>query len=166
MTKNILDYPLRIALLEPRIPQNTGNIARTCAAFNLKLDLIEPLGFSLEDKYLKRAGLDYWPYVNLSVYKNIDVYMNSLPKTHRIIGTSKKGDINIKNAKFIKGDVLLFGREDMGLASEIKHKCHSIITIPMKCKADSNGEGGVRSLNLSVAAALIGFEAMRQLDMW
>ena len=70
MSENV--YPFRIALFEPRIPQNTGNIARTCAAFKIPLDLIEPLGFSLNDKYLKRAGLDYWKYVDLSIYKNIN----------------------------------------------------------------------------------------------
>lgn len=80
-------HPLQVALFEPQIPPNTGNIARTCAAFQLPLALIEPLGFSLEDRYLKRAGLDYWPHVQLSTYPNLAAFLRSLPKDgHRLIG--------------------------------------------------------------------------------
>lgn len=86
----LAEKPLRVALFEPRIPPNTGNIARTCAAFGLPLDLIEPLGFSLEDRYLKRAGLDYWPHVDLSIHKDIDAFFASLPKFSRVIGCSRR----------------------------------------------------------------------------
>ena len=80
---------MEVALYEPRIPQNTGNIARSCAAFNIPLNLIEPLGFKLEDKYLKRAGLDYWPLVTLNKYVNFDNFLES-KSTKRIISFSKK----------------------------------------------------------------------------
>ena len=80
--------PLRVALYEPRIPPNTGNIARTCAAFRIPLALIEPLGFSLDDRYLRRAGLDYWPHVDLSVHSDLDTFRKGLPLNHRRIGGS------------------------------------------------------------------------------
>ena len=80
---------MEVALFEPRIPQNTGNIARSCAAFNLPLNLIEPLGFKLEDKYLKRAGLDYWPLVTINKYVNYDKFFES-KLNKRIISFSKK----------------------------------------------------------------------------
>ena len=81
---------MEVALFEPRIPQNTGNIARSCAAFNTPLNLIEPLGFKLDDKYLKRAGLDYWPLVTFNKYENFDNFLESKP-TKRIIAFSKNG---------------------------------------------------------------------------
>ena len=80
---------MEVALFEPRIPQNTGNIARSCAAFNIPLNLIEPLGFKLEDKYLKRAGLDYWPLVTVNKYENFDKFIET-KLTNRIISFSKK----------------------------------------------------------------------------
>ena len=80
---------MEVALFEPRIPQNTGNIARSCAAFNIPLNLIEPLGFKLEDKYLKRAGLDYWPLVTVNKYKNFEKFLTS-KSTKRIVSFSKK----------------------------------------------------------------------------
>ena len=83
---------MEVVLFEPRIPQNTGNIARSCAAFNIPLNLIEPLGFKLEDKYLKRAGLDYWPLVTVNKYGNFDKFLESKP-TNRIISFSKKNGI-------------------------------------------------------------------------
>ena len=83
---------MEVALFEPRIPQNTGNIARSCAAFNIPLNLIEPLGFKLEDKYLKRAGLDYWPLVTVNKYENYKKFLGT-KKTKRIISFSKKNII-------------------------------------------------------------------------
>ena len=97
---------MEVALFEPRIPQNTGNIARSCAAFNIPLNLIEPLGFTLEDKYLKRAGLDYWPIVSVNKYGNFDKFLKSKP-SKRIISFSKKNGIYLKDFKFLKDDVLL-----------------------------------------------------------
>jgi len=92
---------LEVALFEPRIPQNTGNIARSCAAFNIPLNLIEPLGFKLEDKYLKRAGLDYWPLVTVNQYENFEKFLES-KSTKRIISFSKKNGLYLKDFKLGK----------------------------------------------------------------
>ena len=100
--------PLRVALFEPRIPPNTGSIARTCAAFGLPLALIEPLGFSIDDRHLKRAGLDYWPFVDLSVHQDFDQFLNSLPQPSRLIGCSRRGGQTLQTMRFQQGDVLLF----------------------------------------------------------
>jgi tRNA (cytidine/uridine-2'-O-)-methyltransferase len=154
-------HPLQVALFEPQIPPNTGNIARTCAAFQLPLALIEPLGFSLEDRYLKRAGLDYWPHVQLSTHPNLAAFLRSLPKDgHRLIGCSRHGGRTLPEMHFQRGDILLFGREDSGLPGAIRDQCHEICTIPMP------GGEQVRSLNLSVAAALVSFHAGLQLGLW
>ena len=80
---------LTVTLFEPQIPPNTGNIARLCGANNVKLDLVGSLGFNIDDKYLKRAGLDYWPYMNIKIHTNYEIFFNSLSKVNRIIGFSK-----------------------------------------------------------------------------
>jgi len=161
-----LQKPLRIALHEPQIPPNTGNIARTCAAFGFPLDLIEPLGFSLEDRYLKRAGLDYWPHVDLRIHKDLNAFLNSLSQPSRLIGCSRRGGVPLPEMQFEYGDVLLFGREDKGLSEATRERCTQIATIPMPCSAGEDGQGGVRSLNLSVACAIVSFQAGLQLELW
>ena len=158
--------PLRIALFEPQIPPNTGNIARTCAAFDLPLALIEPLGFSIDDKHLKRAGLDYWPHVNLSVHSDFKDFQCRLPQPSRVIGCSRRGGEPLQTFRFQTGDVLLFGREDTGLPEPIREECEKILTIPMPRSAGSDGQGGVRSLNLSVACAITCFQAGMKLELW
>ncbi len=148
-----------IALFEPRIPQNTGNIARTSAAFSLPLLLIEPLGFSLSDKYLSRAGLDYWPFVDMSTYPNFTSFITSLAD-QRVIGFSKSKGISLPLFDFQDNDVLLFGREDIGLPQKIRDKCDFIVSIPMPGEADPSGNNGVRSLNLSSAVAIAAYAAL------
>ncbi len=155
---------MEIALFEPRIPQNTGNIARTCAAFNIPLNLIEPLGFKLEDKYLKRAGLDYWPLVTVNKYGNFDKFLES-KLTNRIISFSKKNGILLKNFKFKEEDVLLFGREDSGLPDCIIDKSDFLISIYMpNLQTGTSNQKGVRSLNLSVACGIAIYEAHKQIN--
>ena len=155
---------MEIALFEPRIPQNTGNIARTCAAFNIPLNLIEPLGFKLEDKYLKRAGLDYWPLVTFERYKNFEKFSES-NSTKRIISFSKKNGIYLNDFKFNEDDILLFGREDSGLPDHIIEKSNFLISIFMPNKQkETNHKKGVRSLNLSVACGIAIYEANKQLN--
>ena len=155
---------MEVALFEPRIPQNTGNIARTCAAFNLPLNLIEPLGFKLEDKYLRRAGLDYWPLVTVNKYENFNNFLASKP-TKRIISFSKKNGIYLKDFKFQKNDVLLFGREDSGLSNYIIEKSDYLISIFMpNLQTSKNDHKGVRSLNLSVACGIAIYEANKQIN--
>ena len=150
----------RVGLFEPRIPQNTGNIGRTCLAFNTTLDLICPLGFSLKDKYLKRAGLDYWQYLNLNVHENFDIYKRNLFPA-RIIGFSKGGGIPLNSIKFDINDCLLFGREDNGLPNSIKEKCTIMATIEMPGIHSDYNPNGVRSLNLSVACGIAIYSAFR-----
>ena len=155
---------MEVALFEPRIPQNTGNIARTCAAFNMPLNLIEPLGFKLEDKYLKRAGLDYWPLVTVNTYENFDKFFES-KSAKRIISFSKKNGIYLKDFKFKDDDVLLFGREDSGLTDRIIEKSDYLISIFMpNLQTSKNDQKGVRSLNLSVACGIAIYEAHKQIN--
>ncbi len=155
---------MEVALYEPRIPQNTGNVARTCAAFNIPLNLIEPLGFKLEDKYLKRAGLDYWPLVTLSRYLNFDNFLESKIRK-RIISFSKKNGTYLKDFKFKKDDVLLFGREDSGLPDSVIDKSDFLISIFMpNLQNEPNDQKGVRSLNLSVACGIAIYEAHKQIS--
>ena len=155
---------MEISLFEPRIPQNTGSIARTCAAFDITLNLIEPLGFKLEDKYLKRAGLDYWPLVKINNYPNFNNFKES-KNNKRIIAFSKKNGIYLNNFKFRVDDVLLFGREDTGLPDYVIKESDSLISIFMPNVALSNNDKkGVRSLNLSVACGIAIYEANKQIN--
>ncbi len=155
---------MEISLFEPRIPQNTGSIARTCAAYDITLNLIEPLGFKLDDKYLKRAGLDYWHLMRINKYQNFDIFKES-KKDNRVIAFSKKNGILLHDYKFQKNDILLFGREDNGLPNEIIEKSEELISIYMPNKAsESNNNIGVRSLNLSVACGIALYEAYKQIN--
>ena len=155
---------MEVSLFEPRIPQNTGNIARTCAAFNIPLNLIEPLGFKLEDKYLKRAGLDYWPLVKTNKFKNFDIFLES-KSNRRIISFSKKNGIYLNDFNFQEDDILLFGREDSGLPERVINKSHALISIFMpNLQSEKNNKSGVRSLNLSVACGIAIYEANKQIN--
>ena len=155
---------MEISLFEPRIPQNTGSIARTCAAFDLTLNLIEPLGFKLENKYLKRAGLDYWPLVKLKKYSNFTNFKES-KKNNRIIAFSKKNGTYLKNFRFLDEDILLFGREDTGLPDNVIQSSDSLISIFMpNVELINRDKKGVRSLNLSVACGIAIYEAYKQVN--
>ncbi len=154
---------MEISLFEPRIPQNTGSIARTCAAFDITLNLIEPLGFKLEDKYLKRAGLDYWPLVKIKNYPDFKKFKES-KNNKRIIAFSKKNGIYLKNFSFLENDVLLFGREDTGLPDYVIKESDSLVSIFMPKLELSNNNKGVRSLNLSVACGIAIYEANKQIN--
>ncbi len=154
---------IKVALFEPRIPQNTGNIGRTCAAFDIGLDLICPLGFSLEDKYLKRAGLDYWQFLNLTTHQNYHKFKETTNNS-RIVGFSKSGRQSLSDISFKSNDILLFGREDLGLTDEVRKDCDLLVEIPMKVKANKHGDNGVRSLNLSVACGIACYKAVSQFE--
>lgn len=146
-----------VVLVHPEIPPNTGNIARTCAATETELHLVGPLGFEISDRYLKRAGLDYWPYVKLHVHDSLDDFKQHHEKRGgRWIGFSTSGKSNYIDFQYKADDWLLFGRETTGLPPEVMAACNAIVRIPM-------GHPQVRSLNLSVSAALGLFEARRQL---
>ena len=154
----------RVALFEPRIPQNTGTIGRSCLAFDLSLDIIKPTGFSFEDKYLKRAGLDYWANVDLHLYESFEQYKNAFNNS-RIIALTKKSRNLISNISYKETDILLFGREDTGLPDNIKNNCDIVAGIPMPGGDSQLKTGGVRSLNLSVACGIVCYSVCLQLDM-
>ncbi|MBQ2271282.1 MAG: tRNA (uridine(34)/cytosine(34)/5-carboxymethylaminomethyluridine(34)-2'-O)-methyltransferase TrmL [Firmicutes bacterium] len=149
---------LHIVLVEPEIPPNTGNIARTCAATGTHLHLVKPLGFSIDDKHLKRAGLDYWPFVTLSVHESLDDFMKEYEGTTMYLATTK-GGMRHTDVQYKDGDMILFGRETAGLPRDfIAAHEEKAIRIPMS--ADTR----LRSLNLANCANIILFEALRQLD--
>ena len=145
---------LHIVLLEPEIPQNTGNIARSCAATGASLHLIKPLGFSIDDKHMKRAGLDYWDELDLHVYENLNEFYAKNPNAE-IYFFSKKGRHVYSDVSY-DGDVyLMFGRESIGLPEDLlkEHEDHCL-RMPMK--------EGLRSLNLSNTVAIALYEVLRQ----
>jgi tRNA (cytidine/uridine-2'-O-)-methyltransferase len=146
-----------IVFVEPEIPPNTGNIARTCAATNSVLHLVEPLGFSISDKAVRRAGLDYWPYVDLHVHESLESFMEKY-QGHRLFLASTKGGRYYTEFQYQDGDMFLFGRETRGLPRPfIEEHREKVIRIPMS----SNTR--LRSLNLANSANIILFEALRQI---
>lgn len=153
---------LHIVLVEPEIPPNTGNIARSCAATGTVLHLVKPLGFSIDDKSVKRAGLDYWPFVKLELHESLDEFM----KKYGPCGENKimylattKGKYSYAEVNYKDEDMFLFGKETAGLPKPFieEHK-ENTIRIPMSM------DTRLRSLNLSNSANIILFEALRQLD--
>ncbi len=153
----------RIVLYQPQIPPNTGNVARTCAATGSELHLIEPLGFSISDRHLRRAGLDYWPWVSLHRHADLDGFQqHRRQRGGRLVALSSQAEGSYTNFRFHSDDWLLFGRETDGLPNTLQATADARLTIPMAHAARS-GEGGVRSLNLSVAVGIVLFEAQRQL---
>lgn len=149
---------MQIVLFEPEIPPNTGNIARLCAAYNIPLNLIAPLGFKLEDRYLKRAGLDYWPHVQLKLWENWNAFITSTRQENspRLVMLSTKAAQMLQNFVFQPSDLLVFGPETRGLPAEILAQSAFKIRIPMiKMEA-----GGARSLNLSTAVGITLFTAL------
>ena len=147
---------LNIVLVNPEIPQNTGNIARTCAATGAVLHLIEPLGFSLADKYLKRAGLDYWNLMTYKVWPDMESFLAAHPDA-RMHFASTKAPRGYHQAEYQDGDFLVFGCETRGLPENLLEKVYDrCVRIPMRPEA--------RSLNLSNSVAVVLYEALRQLD--
>lgn len=148
---------LHIVLVEPEIPPNTGNIARTCAATNTVLHLVEPLGFSIDEKAVKRAGLDYWPFVKLEVHESLDAFMEKYG-SHTMYLATTKGPRTYADVEYKDEDMILFGKETAGLPKDFieEHK-ENAVRIPMS--ADTR----LRSLNLSNSANIIIFEALKQL---
>jgi tRNA (cytidine/uridine-2'-O-)-methyltransferase len=147
---------MNIVLVEPEIPPNTGNVARLCAATNTRLHLIEPFGFRLDDKQLKRAGMDYWEQVEWKRWPDWAAFRASLPPDARLWFVESNGPRLYSEARFAPGDYLVFGRETAGLPRQLlEQNREGWLRIPM-----FNAES--RSLNLSNCAALVLFEALRQ----
>ena len=151
--------PFNIVLVEPEIPPNTGTIARLCGATDTVLHLVRPLGFSTDDKHLKRAGLDYWEFVTIVYWENFDAFLTAQDERKLYFFTKKTGR-PYTSAEFAPGDFLVFGKETKGLPEEvIKLYIDRCYTIPM-----SNRK--IRSLNLANAAGIVLYEALRQQSLW
>lgn len=149
---------LNIVLVEPEIPQNTGNIARTCALTGSSLHLVRPLGFSLNSKYLKRAGLDYWDLLDIHYYDSFDEVLEKYGRDNFFYATTKGGQ-SYADMKYFDGCFLVFGKETAGLPKNLlKANQDKTIRVPML-----NNEKA-RSLNLSNSVAIIAYEALRQLS--
>ena len=149
---------LHIVLVEPEIPPNTGNIARTAAATGSVLHLVKPLGFSLDEKSLRRAGLDYWPYVKLEIHESLEDFLEKYGDRRMWLSTTK-GEKLYTEADFHDEDMLLFVNETAGLPRDfIESRKDRAIRIPM------SKETRLRSFNLSNSANIVLFEALRQLD--
>ena len=151
---------LHIVLVEPEIPPNTGNIARSCAATGSVLHLVEPLGFSIDDRSLKRAGLDYWPFVKVEVHESLDKFLEEYQdRTERMFLATTKGSRRYTDIRFQDEDMILFGRETAGLPRDfIAANEERAIRIPL------SEDTRLRSLNLSNSVSIILFEALRQMD--
>ncbi len=145
---------VHLALYQPEIPQNAGNVARTAAALGFPLHLIRPLGFLLGSPKLKRAGLDYWPHVDLRVHDTFEAFLRALPPGTRVLAFSPRAGEDLYQVRFLEGDCLLFGPETRGLPQEVLARFPAL-RIPMP--------GPVRSLNLAVAVGVAAYEAYRQL---
>lgn len=149
---------INVVLFQPEIPPNTGNIARTCAITGIKLHLIKPLGFSIDDKTVKRAGLDYWHLLDLEVHESLEDFLGKYGQ-EQLYFSSTKGAKVYSDVSYDDDCFIVFGRETSGLPKHIYEDYNKqLITIPMSEKE------GVRSLNLSNAVAIVAYEALRQLN--
>ena len=145
---------INIVLVEPEIPQNTGNIARTCAATGARLHIVKPMGFTIDDKKLKRAGLDYWQYLDITYYENLDDFLKKTAGANYYLFTTK-GQKVYSDVSFPDNCYLIFGKETKGLPEEfIIANRQSALRVPM--------QGEIRSLNLSNTVALATYEVLRQ----
>ena len=148
---------LNIVLVEPEIPQNTGNIARTCAAIGAKLHLVRPLGFEISDKYVKRAGFDYWDKLDIEEHNSLSDFLKKYPVNSNMFLVTTKGQHCYSDVDYSKLDevFLLFGKETKGLPeSLLKEHLENTIRIPMR--------ETLRSLNLSNSVAIVAYEVFRQ----
>ncbi len=145
---------MHIVLFEPEIPPNTGNIARLCAATDVSLHLIEPLAFSIDDKHLKRAGLDYWPHAKVKTWSSFNEYMLAYADKKRLVMTSSKGGEPVHRFSFSSEDSLIFGPETRGLPQDILSLGQARVRIPIN--------KNVRSLNLATAAGIVLYAALGQ----
>lgn len=150
---------INIVMVEPEIPQNTGNIARTCAAIGAKLHLVKPLGFEISDKYLKRAGLDYWDKLEIEEHESLEMFLNKYQVNDNMFLATTKAKHCYSEVDYTKYDevYILFGKETKGLPENLlKSNLDNTIRIPMR--------HNLRSLNLSNSVAIIVYEILRQND--
>jgi tRNA (cytidine/uridine-2'-O-)-methyltransferase len=148
---------ISVALVEPEIPPNTGNIARLCAANHVPLHIVGVTGFRLDDRAVRRAGLDYWPEVQLSRHPTLDALYDALPQA-RFVYLTTKADRVYTDWVFAPNDCLVFGRETRGLPEDLLHRnWDRCLRIPIR-------NPNVRSLNLATAVGIVLYEALRQVD--
>ena len=148
---------LNIVLVAPEIPNNTGNIGRLCVGTESKLHLIHPFGFVINDKNLKRSGLDYWVHLDVTEYQNINEWMTQIPDKSRVFLMSSHATTSIYEAEFREGDWLVFGKESVGLSPEVLSLFENHLTIPMS--------NLIRSYNIANAVAFVIGEAKRQIRL-
>ncbi|MDO5517019.1 MAG: tRNA (cytidine(34)-2'-O)-methyltransferase [Clostridium sp.] len=146
---------LNIVLYQPEIPQNTGNIARTCVLTNSKLHLIKPLGFDISEKQVKRAGLDYWDQLDLEIHESYDDFLKKYGNETIYLSTTHETGTHYDEIEFHEGDFIMFGRETSGVPQDV-HERHNGLRVPMI-------KSSTRSLNLSNTVAIVAYEALRQL---
>ncbi len=155
LTTTRIEPPFKIVLVEPEIPQNTGSIARTCAATNTALHLVGKLGFRIDEHAVRRAGLDYWPLVDLSTHDSFEKFEQAFPngRVHLLAPNSER---NVYSVDIAAGDAFIFGRESVGLPDTLLSRyADRVVAIPTS--------GEVRSLNLSNAVAIVLYEALRRI---
>ena len=150
------DAPLQIALVEPEIPPNTGNVARLCAATGCTLHLIEPLGFRIDDRELKRAGLDYWQHLQIAIHPNLAAFLDATAAASRWY-ISTRASQPYTQAAFARGDILVFGKETQGLPNDL------LAREPERCLRIPMRPDSVRNLNLSTAVGIVAYAALSKI---
>ncbi|MDR6457358.1 tRNA (cytidine/uridine-2'-O-)-methyltransferase [Chryseobacterium vietnamense] len=148
---------LNIVLVEPEIPNNTGNIGRLCVGTESRLHLIHPLGFVINDKNLKRSGLDYWVHLDVSEYADIEEWIQQIPDKSRVFLMSSHAEKSYLETDFQDGDWLVFGKESVGLSKEVLDRFENHLTIPMSKL--------IRSFNIANSVAFVVGEAKRQISL-
>ena len=148
---------LNIVLVEPEIPNNTGNIGRLCVGTECKLHLIHPFGFVINDKNLKRSGLDYWVHLDVTEYANVEEWVKSIPDPSRVFLMSSHAEKSYLENNFQEGDWLVFGKESVGLSKEVLDQFENHLTIPMS--------KFIRSFNIANSVAFVVGEAKRQISL-
>ncbi|WP_336960027.1 tRNA (cytidine(34)-2'-O)-methyltransferase [Chryseobacterium contaminans] len=148
---------LNVVLVEPEIPNNTGNIGRLCVGTESKLHLIHPFGFVINDKNLKRSGLDYWVHLDVTEYANVEEWISSVPDPSRVFLMSSHAEKSYLENDFQDGDWLVFGKESVGLSKEVLNQFENHLTIPMSKL--------IRSFNIANSVAFVIGEAKRQISL-
>jgi len=148
---------LNIVLVEPEIPNNTGNIGRLCVGTESRLHLIHPFGFVINDKNLKRSGLDYWVHLDVSEYADVEEWINVIPDQSRVFLMSSHAEKSYLETEFQDGDWLVFGKESVGLSKEVLDRFENHLTIPMSKL--------IRSFNIANSVAFVVGEAKRQISL-
>jgi tRNA (cytidine/uridine-2'-O-)-methyltransferase len=148
---------LNIVLVEPEIPNNTGNIGRLCVGTESRLHLIHPFGFLIDDKNLKRSGLDYWVHLDVTEYENVDEWVKVIPDLSRVFLMSARAEKSYLEIDFQDGDWLVFGKESVGLSKDVLDRFENHLTIPMS--------NLIRSFNIANSVAFVVGEAKRQIGL-